>query len=320
MNEQQHVSRLDPRVKAARVSVLSNTILVALKLIVGVLIGSVSVISEAIHSALDLAAALIAFFSLKKAAKPADEHHQYGHGKIENISGLIEGLLIFFAAIWIIFEAYKKLISGAHVEGIGLGMAVMAGAATINYLVSRYLFRVAEATDSIALKADALHLSTDVVTSAGVMVGLGLIKLTGIELLDPLVAVAVALLILKASFELTKEAFLPLLDVKLPEEEERAIVEIIQRHEANYVEFHKLRSRKAGAERHIDLHLVVPENRHISDIHHMCDQIEQEIKERFPTSHVLIHAEPCDQVCVQCTSQGLCSDRDQVKKLLQRKN
>lgn len=293
-------SLLDPRVGAAQISVASNAALVGLKLGAGIMMGSVSVISEAIHSGLDLVAALIAYFSLKQAARPADDRHRFGHGKIENISGLLEALLIFIAAAWIILEAYKRIVRGAHVESVGFGMVVMAISALANYFVSRYLFRVAKATDSIALRADALHLSTDVITSVGVFLGLGLMKLSGVQLLDPLVAIAVALLIIKAAYELTSQAFWPLLDVRLPEEEERAIVEIIRRHEADFVEFHELRSRKAGAERHIDLHLVVPRDRHVSDVHAVCDRIEEEIEERFPSSHVVIHIEPCERHCELC--------------------
>jgi len=299
---------MDPRVRAARVSVASNTTLVVLKLAVGLMMGSVSVISEAIHSGLDLAAALIAYFSLKQAAKPADDHHQFGHGKIENISGLTEALLIFIAAVWIIYEAYEKLVYGVNVQSVALGMAVMGFSALVNYLVSRNLFQVAEKTDSIALKADALHLSTDVITSLGVLMGLGLMKLTGIQLLDPLVAIAVALLIIKAAYELTMQAFWPLLDVRLPPEEEEAVVEIIRRHEGAFVEFHELRSRKAGAERHIDLHLVVLPDQHVSDVHEVCDRIERDIQGQFPSSHVLIHIEPSNDSGEECDSQDPSGD------------
>lgn len=300
---------MDTRVKAAQVSVISNSALVVLKLTAGLFMGSVSVISEAIHSGLDLVAALIAYFSLRQAARPADEQHQFGHGKIENISGVIEALLILLAAFWIIWEAGKKFLHGGQVESVGLGIGVMGLAALVNFFVSRYLFRVAGETDSIALKADALHLSTDVLTSLGVMAGLVLIKITGLQIFDPLVAVLVALLIIKASYDLTKEAFSPLLDTKLPEEEEKDIINIIRRYQDNFVEYHKLRSRKSGSERHIDLHLVVPHNKPIKEVHLMCDQIEEEIEIRFSSSQVLIHAEPCDNECVECSAQINCPEK-----------
>lgn len=300
---------MDARVKAAQVSVVSNSALVAIKLAVGLFMGSVSVISEAIHSGLDLVAALIAYLSLRQAAQPADEEHQFGHGKIENISGVIEALLILLAAFWIIFEAGKRLLHGGQVESIGLGIGVMGLASLVNYFVSRYLFRVARKTDSIALKADALHLSTDVLTSLGVMVGLVLIKITRIQILDPIVAMLVAGLIIKASYDLTKEAFFPLLDTKLPAEEEQDIINIIHRNHAKFVEYHKLRSRKAGSERHIDLHLVFPYAKPIKEIHLLCDQIEEDIENRFSAAQVLIHAEPCNNECDQCSSRLDCKEK-----------
>lgn len=301
---------MDVRVKAAQVSVLSNTGLVILKLAAGIFMGSVSVISEAIHSGLDLAAALIAFFSLKQASQPADETHQYGHGKIENVSGVIEAILIFIAAIWIIIEAVDKLLHGTMIESVNLGIAVMAFTSLVNFMVSRYLFKVANKTDSIALKADAMHLSTDVVTSVGVMAGLALIKITGMQILDPIAALIVAGLIIKASIELTKEAFWPLLDAKLPDEEEQEIINIIRNYKGDFVEFHELRSRKAGSERHIDLHLVVPQDKPIKEVHDVCNQIEEKIKERFSPSDVLIHVEPCDNHCRHCEVKTLCTENN----------
>ncbi|HHT62931.1 MAG TPA: cation transporter, partial [Clostridia bacterium] len=245
--------------------------------------------------------------SLKKATQPADELHQYGHGKIENISGVIEALLILIAALWIILEAVKRLMYGGQVESIGLGIGIMGFASLINFFLSRYLFRVAKETDSIALKADALHLSTDVLTSLGVMAGLILIEITHIQILDPIFAILIALLIIKASYDLTKEAFSPLLDTRLPIEEEKDIINIICRYQDGFLEYHKLRSRKSGSERHIDLHLVVPGEKPINEVHQMCDQIEKEIKNRFSTCQVLIHAEPCNNKCEECSFRIHCT-------------
>ncbi|CEP67256.1 Cation efflux protein [Moorella glycerini] len=296
---------MDIRTRAARVSVFSNIILVLGKLGIGYWMHSVSVMSEAIHSGLDLVAAAIAYFSVREASKPADAEHRYGHGKIENISGTIEALLIFLAALWIIYEAIKRLISGSHAINEPLtGVAVMGGAALVNYLVSRYLFRVAKDTDSIALEADAWHLRTDVYTSAGVMLGLVALYFTGFQWLDPLVALVVAVMIIKAAYHLTREAMLPLMDVSLPAEEEQVIKEIIARHADEYVEFHKLRTRKAGRDRQVDLHLVVPRYKHIDYVHDLCEHIGDEIRAALPYTDVLIHAEPCSSAvdCRVCTT------------------
>lgn len=283
----------DKKVKVASLSVLSNTLLVLFKLVVGIAINSVSVLSEAIHSGIDLLAALLALFAVRQSGKPPDERHHYGHGKIENISGVVEAVLIFIAAIWIIREAVQKLLVGARVETPVWGLAVMAFSGGVNYIVSNMLMRTAKATDSVALEADAWHLRTDVYTSLGVATGLLLLLVTRFQFLDPLIAIAVALLIIKASFDLTKKAFLPLIDTSLPSEEEEIIKEIIDDYASKYISFHKLRTRKAGSERHIDLHLVVPRTTTIAVSHELCDDIEKAVKDRFPGSHVLIHVEPC---------------------------
>lgn len=281
-------------------SIASNMVLVVSKLTVGIAIHSVGVISEAIHSGMDLAAAVIAYFSVREASKPADDRHRFGHGKIENLSGTVEALLIFVAALWIIYEAIKKLLEGTGVMAVGPGIAVMAVSAVVNLLVSRRLMRVARETDSVALEADAMHLTTDVYTSVGVVAGLIGIRLTGWEWLDPVVAILVAFLIIKAAYRLTLQAFLPLLDVKLPSAEEEAIVAIIESHAQEYIEFHKLRTRKAGAERHIDLHMVVPRHRPVDQVHEFCHHIADDIEERYPNTHVMIHVEPCQDDCRGC--------------------
>ncbi|GEA16105.1 MAG: hypothetical protein PWR22_1025 [Moorella sp. (in: firmicutes)] len=303
---------MDLRTRAARVSIFSNFILVLSKLGIGYWMHSVSVMSEAIHSGLDLVAAAIAYFSVREASKPADAEHRYGHGKIENIAGTIEALLIFLAALWIIYEAIKRLISGGHAVNQPLtGVLVMGGAGLINYLVSRYLFQVAKATESIALEADAWHLRTDVYTSAGVMLGLVALYFTGFYWVDPLVALVVAAMIIRAAYHLTREAMLPLMDVSLPAEEEEVIKEIIARHAHEYVEFHKLRTRKAGRDRQVDLHLVVPRYKHIDYVHDLCEHIGDEIKAALPYTEVLIHAEPCTSP-VDCPVCAACPEKENV--------
>ena len=279
--------------QAAALSVASNSTLVVLKLSAGLAMGSVSVLSEAIHSGLDLLAAIIALYSVTESKKPPDEKHSYGHGKIENFSALIEALLIFVAAIWIIYEAVKKLIHGVEVESLGLGILVMGVSAVANQLISSMLFKVAAKHDSQALEADGLHLRTDVYTSVGVLAGLGAIYLTGIKLLDPIIAMGVAALIIKASWDLTKRSFLPLLDVRMVAEEEEAFLGIIEAHRGQFVEFHKFRTRKAGPERHIDLHLVVRPDLPLPAAHALANSIEQAVRVKWNRVSVLIHMEPC---------------------------
>ncbi|KJS83892.1 MAG: cation transporter [Peptococcaceae bacterium BICA1-8] len=288
---------MNKKTKAALVSIISNTVLVFAKLFVGIVTQSVSIISEAIHSGLDLVASFIAFFAVQIASKPADKEHQYGHGKFENVSGTLEAVLIFIAAIWIIYEAYHKLFDFNPVNQIGLGLLVMGFSGALNWVISSYLQKIAREEDSIALEADALHLRTDVYTSVGVFMGLLLIKFTGWSILDPIIAIFVALLIIKESLKLTKRAFLPLLDTRLEESQHRKIVEALQVYASDYIEFHKLRTRKAGAEIHVDLHLVVPKDWAIGKVHILCNEIELKLEEVFPNCQCLIHTEPCNDRC-----------------------
>ncbi|MDQ7095518.1 cation diffusion facilitator family transporter [Desulfosporosinus sp. PR] len=289
---------MNDKTQVATLSVASNSFLTLTKIVIGVLSGSVSILSEGIHSGIDLVAAFIALFAVRESGKPADSRHAYGHGKIENVSGTIEAVLIFIAAVMIIFKALQKAYcifegNAGSAGNLGIGMIIMGFSSLINFAVSRQLMKVAKRTESIALEADALHLRTDVYTSAGVFCGLLLIKATGWIILDPIVALGVALLILKTSFELTKEAFSPLVDVSLPEEEREIISGILKLHADEFVEFHELRTRRAGAERHVDLHLVVAKYTPVVDAHDLCDRIELEINKKLHGTHILIHAEPC---------------------------
>ena len=230
----------------ARLSVASNTFLVVIKLIVGFAIGSVSIISEAIHSGIDLVAALIAFFSVKKSSEPPDVMHAFGHGKFEDFSGFIESILIFAAAALIIYEAVRKVLYGEDsiaMDILIVGIGVMALSAVINFAVSSRLMKVAKQSDSIALESDAWHLRTDVFTSLGVFAGLVMIRLTGLTILDPFFAIGVGLIILKTAFDLTRKSFQDLIDQRLPDREEERIRQIICEHCTHYADFHALRTR-----------------------------------------------------------------------------
>lgn len=291
---------MNKKTKVARLSILSNSSLIVMKLFVGILTGSVSIVSEAIHSTMDLAAAIIAYFSVKISNKPADADHPYGHGKVENISGVIEALLIFAASVWIIVEAVKKILHPEPVDSIGIGFIVMFVSAAINYVVSKKLYKVAKEEDSIALEADALHLKADVYTSLGVGTGLLLIWITKLNFLDPVVAIIVAIFILKESFELLKTAFNPLLDVKLSDKEIGIIKNAITKFNSGYCEFHNLRTRKSGNIRYIDLHMVFPEDMSIKNAHDICDNIENELESSLRNTEVLIHLESCTHRCTVC--------------------
>ena len=292
----------------AKLSIYSNTFLLFIKLVAGFLIGSVSVLSEAIHSGIDLLAALIANYSVRKAGQPADDEHKFGHGKFENVSGTIEAILIFVAAIAILYKASEKIVQNEGIDYnlIGAGIVIMGLSALVNFYVSKRIMKVARKAESIALEADAYHLTTDVYTSLGVFIGLVLIKVTGNPIFDPIVAIIVAIVIIKASFDLTKRSVSGIMDVKLSDKEENMIKSIISEHYSEYAEYHDLRSRMSGAERFVDLHLVVPKNQPVVDAHEFCDHLEKDIKEKISNLSILIHIEPCEADCEICKKLDVC--------------
>ncbi len=290
--------------RAALVSVISNTFLVSTKLAVGFWIGSVSVISEAIHSGVDLVAAIIAWFSVRTSSKPADKDHAFGHGKIENISGTVEALLIFLAAGWIIYEAFQKFIRPEPIDEPVLGVVIMLVSTVTNMFVSRMLFRVGRETDSVALLADAWHLRTDVYTSIGVMGGLALIWL-GQRLfpnyhlgwIDSACAIAVALLIIKAAYGLTLQSARDLLDASLPAEEERWIRNLVESRRDAIKGYHAFRTRKAGHYRFIEFHIQVDPQMTVESSHTLTQDLSRAIVDKMPHATITIHVEPCTQKC-----------------------
>ncbi len=277
---------------AALISVISNTLLVVSKITAGILSGSVSILSEGIHSGLDLVAAIIAFFSVSLSSQPDDAEHPYGHGKIENVSGTVEAILIIIAGALIIKEAVHKLQRGGEVSHVNIGLVIMLFSVVMNIIVSRILFKSAKKHESQALEADAHHLSTDVLTSLGVFLGLLLVKLTHYQWLDPIVALGVAALIIWIGGKVMLKSFVDLIDHKLPEEEEVKIRSLIDEHADKFIEYHKMRTRRSGAVRYIDIHLVVSGDQTVDEAHSLCDHLEEDISELYHNAKIFIHLEP----------------------------
>lgn len=288
---------------AAAVSVVSNSTLVVLKLVVGFLSGSVSIIAEGIHSANDLVAALIAFISVRISELPPDREHPYGHGKAESISAAAEAILIVGAAVWIVVEAVRKILNPEPVEHLGLGTAVMGMSVVLNTLVSRYLFRVAREEDSPALEADAHHLATDVYTSLGVVAGLVITWFTDWHIVDPLVAIGVAILILRIGLSLTMKSLHHLMDSQLPVAEVSRIEDILNG-EARIHSWHNLRTRKSGSTRHIDLHIVFRNDATLLEAHEVADELEKRIAQELAPAQVVIHVDPYDPTKEQPPAPG----------------
>ena len=284
-----------PRTKsgAAALSIASNSILIALKVVAGVITGSIAILTEAIHSAIDLVASLIAFISVRKADEPADADHPYGHEKVENLASAIEGTLILLGAAIIIFEAIRRLVDGAEVESLGVGIAVIAFSAVANVVISSYLYRRAVALESPALEADAAHLRTDAMTSLGVLAGLILVEVTGVVELDAIMALVVAVAIVGAGIRILTRSSRVLVDEAPPPEElDRIEGAIVSARAPEVVGYHKLRARRAGSRRHIDLHLQFREGTTLERAHSVAHQIRAAIETEFPNADVLIHVEP----------------------------
>jgi cation diffusion facilitator family transporter len=291
----------------ARLAIFAVSLLIIMKVAASIITGSIAITADAVHSAIDLFGVIIGYTAIRIASKPPDERHPFGHGKAENIAGVVISSLIFIAAGTIAYQAVVRLIAGGAIELVTIGIYVTAAAVAINLAVSWYALRVARSTESIALEATALDLLADVLSSGAVLVGLILVRLTGIAILDPIVALLVAVLIGRTAFVTMKKAFGGLMDIKLPQAEEDEIIDVIKKHGDLIAGFHRIRTRKAGSQRYIDFHLVVSRDINVEQAHRLCDQLEEEIEERLSATSVTIHVEPCDGNCEKCaTSPDLC--------------
>jgi cation diffusion facilitator family transporter len=282
------------KVSAARLSIFSNLFLVLLKGIIGVITGSVAVSAEAIHSGTDLLASFVAYLAVRAADAPPDESHPYGHGKIESFSGLGEAILILLGGGFIAYEAIRAFLSGHETTQTYLSMGVMAFSAILNMFVARYLHKVAKRSESIALEADAHHLSIDVFTSLGVFTGLLLVIITGKAYFDPLAALLISLLTLHTGYSVSKKALAPLLDTRLPEKEVEQIIAILK-NEPQVLSWHKLRTRRAGSERHVDLHIQLDDDLSLRDAHAITEALEDAMRAGLPNLEVIIHPEPYEE-------------------------
>ena len=290
----------------AGMSITSNVILSVLKIITGIMSGSLSIISEAIHSLSDFFASVLTFFSVLKSSQPADYDHPYGHGKYEDMAGFIEGILIILASLFIIFEASKKIVFGIDLDTENtLGMAVMLIAVIFNIIVSSLLFRVAKETNSISLYADGEHLRTDIYSSLGVLIGLILIKITGYSILDPVIAILVAVIIFRAGYSISQKACSNLLDHSVPAENTDKIKKIIEKYNNNVtLKPDTLKARQVGPTEDIDMILQFPGDTPICECHKICDEIEKQISSLYPNCSISIHSEP---VCYNKNCQEECN-------------
>jgi cation diffusion facilitator family transporter len=281
------------KTRAAALSIASNSLLIVLKLAAGAITGSVAIITEAMHSSIDLIASIVAYVSVRQADKPADDDHPYGHDKIENLAAAIEALLILVGSGVIVFESVRRLASGTAVHSLGLGIGVIAFSVLANVVVSTVLARRARETDSPALEGDAAHLRTDAMTSAAVLLGLVVVQVTGATWLDPVIALTVAAAIVYTGIKLLLRASRVLVDEALPPEELDAVREAIAVFApVGVCGYHKLRARRAGSRRYVDLHVQFVAGTTLEAAHKTAHQLQDAIRERLRGADVLIHLEP----------------------------
>ncbi len=284
----------------SKLAIACVSLLVLIQVIISILTGSIAIRADAIHSVIDLAGVIIGFIGIRVALKPPDGGHTFGHGKAENVAGAVIAGLIFIAAGTIFYEAVKRLIAGSTIEMLTVGIYVWVAVIVINGAGSWYVLRVARATDSVALEATGRDMFADLLSSCAVLIGLILIRLTGLTIFDPIVALLVALVIARTAFYTMKRSIGGLMDTKLPDAEEETLMSCIREHRTQLVSFHEIRSRKAGSQRFVDLHLVMPKNANVEDAHQLCDHLEQDLEDRLPSSSVTIHVEPCSTECAEC--------------------
>ncbi len=282
---------------AAALSIISNSLLILLKVVAAMVTGSVALLTEAMHSSVDLVASIVAFVSVSKSDVPADADHPYGHEKIENLAAVIEGMLILVGSGIIAIEAVRHLIVGSQVDTLGFGIGVVAVSIVVNLVVGGVLSRRAHATDSAALHGDAAHLRTDALTSVGVLAGLIAVQVTGQQWLDPAVALLAAAVILVSGVRILSRSGRVLVDEALPAAELDAIRhEVVAFGPRGVAGFHKLRARRAGARRLVDMHVQFRSGTSLEETHATAHALQDAIGERLGTVDVLIHLEPSDSV------------------------
>jgi cation diffusion facilitator family transporter len=278
---------------AAALSITSNAALIAIKLAAGAITGSIAIITEALHSLIDLVASVIAFISVRKADEPADVDHPYGHEKVESLAATIEGMLILVGAGIIVYEATHRLVAGSEVERLGVGIAVMGFSVLANLFVSTVLYRQARAHESPALEGDAAHLRTDALTSAGVLGGLLLVEITGVVAFDSITALVVAAAIVVAGIRIIRRSSGVLVDEALPDAEmDRVEAAIAAARTDEVAGYHKLRGHRAGPRRHIDLHVQYRSGTTLERAHELAHAMRDSIEADVPGAEVLIHVEP----------------------------
>lgn len=313
------MARTNRKIKAARLSVATAVGLAAIKLVTGLVTGSMAILSSAVDSLLDILMSGVNLVAITKAEQPADKAHPFGHGKYETLATLIQSSIIGLSGLLIIAESLRRLFSGAELRRIEGGIVILGISILASWMISRYLLRVAKETDSSALKADSLHFSMDVYTNGGLLLGLLIIRMFDLPWLDPVLSILVACYILFEAARLVRHGLRDVLDEELPESIRNEIITLIQAHGDLHLDFHNLRTRRAGSQKIMDFHLTLCRHLSVAEAHSIADHLEKRIEEEIPGSDVTIHIEPCEIVdCVH--ERDHCPHRDKVRPLLKNLN
>ncbi len=288
------------RARSALVPIVVSAVLVAVKAAAGLAMGSLSVLGSAVDSLLDCGMSTVNLFSIRKAEEPPDQEHSFGHGKAESLAVLLEGTLIGASGFYLAVHGVRHLLSPRDVGGYGLGALVMGGSLAASLWLSRYLIRRAHETDSTLLRADSLHYASDVWTSGGVLCAIGLQYATGKAWIDPVFSLAIAAGIVWQVRPILRRAVDDLMDRELEPEERREIERILQAHAPDILDYHRLRTRRSGPRRTVDVHVVICKERLFEEAHALVSRLERAIRERVPNADVLVHADPCSSAPLVC--------------------
>lgn len=293
---------------AAALAILVNVSTVVGELIVGLIVGSIAIIADALHGGIDLFTSVMAFASIRFASRPPDRAHPFGHGKIEDVSATAESFIIMGGGIFVLYQAYGALFEERTLSVPELGIAVVAIEMLLKLVVSQHMLRVAKREGSTALAADAQHIRADILTSVGAIIGLVGYRITGWAILDPLAAVLISFLIIRAGIGVLRTAFGGLIDTSLDDSELATIQSSVRELAEGVCDFHTVRSRRAGRQRLIDLHLVVPKDLNIQQAHDLSDALESAISAAIPMVDVTVHLEPCDMSADECATHRAATD------------
>jgi cation diffusion facilitator family transporter len=295
------IEKISTRTGAVKLSMVVIICLIILKVFISIISRSISISAQAADSLLDIFSTVITLIALNMSAAPADEEHPFGHGKAEGLAALVQAILVLGAGIFIVYSSVQRILHGTVIRP-DEGIAVMIISIIVSFILSRHLHNVARATGSTAIDASAKNISADVYSAAGVLIGLIMVRITKVAIIDPIIALIMAAFVLKAAYEVTHRAIHELIDYALPKEEQAILEKCLAEHDSLICDYHAMRSRRAGDERFIDLHIVMPRNLSFEDSHAMCDHLEKDIKTGLKSANVIIHAEPCSSKdCPKCS-------------------